>query len=959
MTKDGLVEVNQATGEESRVSQRGQDFQLKQQPQEAHNIADSRVASTHGGRTGRQVSSGGTAQTERQEDFSSHISDSKTIRQVTGSDAQSAEPVVRQSPVDSSFTQRQETTQSRQQGTKYQQKFQTDAQSRIDSPQSADGSATTPYPANALQGDVSAPTTVADSTPLGALPTNPIKRAPDSLSSDTPQADGATPEPSRFTDSRRLKFGEQRDISSKGTKPNQRSTKYTKAFSADKDSPADAAPSRTSPDGKSSAQDAAGKSSRLQFAGDEVAPSKKLEKSRLKAERSSGKLSDAKKRLPTQRRVRATKTTDPTSGKKKRKLTFEKEVKSQRAHVKGALPLRPVKAGANAAIGFGHKKLYQVEQENVGTQAGHKAELMAEGVARKAYRMHKTAPYRRVAKLERQVKKRTIKFQYQKALHDNPKLKSNMVSRLMQKQKIKRQYAKAAREAKRGAKNVKKTGEFTAKVAQAVGGFIRRHPVGVGITLVILLLVFVIMTMFGSCSNMATGVLSSVTASSYVAEDQDIDNAELAYTEWEADLLLEVQNAESTHSGYDEYRYNVGDVSHDPYELMAYLTARYQDFTFAEVQADLRAIFDDQYQLSFVEEIEIRTRMVTKYRSVYDDEGNYEGEEEYEEEEEYEWYVLNVNLSAQSFSDVVIPKLNAEQREHFEVLMQTKGNRQYALNPFDFNWLPYVSDNYGWRVHPISGEKDNHRGIDIAVAQGTEILATHDGVVTLAGNSGGYGLVVVIENDKGLTTKYAHCSTLLVSAGQTVTKGEPIAKVGSTGNSTGPHLHFEVLQDGQYLNPLFFSETGDDGSGRIPPGSPGGIDYPDYPGTPLGDGSYAALIAEAELHLGKKYVFGASGPANFDCSGFVCWVLDKSGVKPMGRTNAQGLFNMSTPVSPENAKPGDLIFFTGTYSTPNACSHVGIYVGNGQMIHCGDPISYASINSKYWQDHFYSFGRIN
>ncbi|MDL2289699.1 NlpC/P60 family protein [Ruminococcaceae bacterium OttesenSCG-928-A16] len=119
------------------------------------------------------------------------------------------------------------------------------------------------------------------------------------------------------------------------------------------------------------------------------------------------------------------------------------------------------------------------------------------------------------------------------------------------------------------------------------------------------------------------------------------------------------------------------------------------------------------------------------------------------------------------------------------------------------------------------------------------------------------------------------------------------------------------------------------------------------------------MIAEAEKHLGKRYVFGASGPANFDCSGFVSWVLDKSGVKPMSRTNAQGIYNMCSPVSPSDAKPGDLIFFTGTYSTPNAVSHIGIYVGNGMMLHCGDPIQYTSINTSYWQDHFYAFARIN
>ena len=270
----------------------------------------------------------------------------------------------------------------------------------------------------------------------------------------------------------------------------------------------------------------------------------------------------------------------------------------------------------------------------------------------------------------------------------------------------------------------------------------------------------------------------------------------------------------------------------------------------------------------------------------------------------------------------------------------------------------YVTSYYGWRVHPISGEKDYHKGIDIGMPSGTEILATHDGKITFAGDSGGYGLVVVLEDNKGLTTKYAHCSQLLVSAGQEVKKGDSVAKVGSTGNSTGPHLHFEVIYNGHYLNPLFFSETGDDGSGRILPGQPGGVEFPAYPGAPMSDGAYAALMAEAQEHLGKPYVFGAKGPNKFDCSGFVCWSFSKSGIRNIG-TNAQGLYNASTPVSRENAQPGDLIFFKGTYSTHNTVTHVGIYIGNGQMIHAGKPIQYASIDTRYWREHFYSFGRIN
>ena len=131
----------------------------------------------------------------------------------------------------------------------------------------------------------------------------------------------------------------------------------------------------------------------------------------------------------------------------------------------------------------------------------------------------------------------------------------------------------------------------------------------------------------------------------------------------------------------------------------------------------------------------------------------------------------------------------------------------------------------------------------------------------------------------------------------------------------------------------------------------------DIPPSALEDETFAALITEAEKYIGYPYVWGGSNPnTSFDCSGFVSWALTQSGVCNTGRLGAQGLYNISTPVSSANARPGDLIFFVGTYDTPGV-SHVGIYVGGGKMLHCGDPIQYADINTSYWQSHFYAFGR--
>ena len=165
------------------------------------------------------------------------------------------------------------------------------------------------------------------------------------------------------------------------------------------------------------------------------------------------------------------------------------------------------------------------------------------------------------------------------------------------------------------------------------------------------------------------------------------------------------------------------------------------------------------------------------------------------------------------------------------------------------------------------------------------------------------------------------------------------------------------MLDGEYLNPLFFVDTGDDGSGAVPGGS-GGVVIPAYPGEPPTDETFARILEEAEKYLGYPYVWGGSSPeTSFDCSGFVSWVINHSGWN-VGRLGAQALYNMCTPVSRADARPGDLIFFTRTYSAPLPVTHVGIYVGNDQMIHCGDPIRYSSINTSYWIDHFYAFGRL-
>lgn len=865
MTRDGLVERGAASGEETRISSRDQDFELRR----ARDGPDSvQYGTDRGNSTGLHAHrSQGTF----------------TGRQTEAADGyvQAAEPV-------------------------------------------ADGNTFEPEENRQAEADGHVPD----------HPAAPIQEAAPSGASGPYIQDGRQHFHSRLPAFR----GSPQPESETQHRPGQHGTRYQQRFTQE----AEGTPRRPS---------------KLEFTADELPPEPpghKLTQARKKAERAEQKLEAVQSRLPSYRKLRMETQSDPATGKVVKRLKFEKEAKPQAAHVKGPVPFRPVKAGAGLAVGYAHRKLYQAEDENVGLKAAHRTEIAAEGAARSAYHAHKTAPYRRASRMQKKVSHTSAKAAYQQALHDHPELKKKALARLWQKQKLKRQYAKAAREAKRTGQAAKKTAVTTEKIAEKVVLFVKRHPVVFGIIALLLLLVFLISSVFTSCSNMGMSTMGGVLASSYLAEDADIDQAELAYTEWETDLQMEIDRAEADHPGYDEYRYQVGDIGHNPYELMGYLTAAYQNFTYSQIQGILRELFEEQYTLAFVEETEIRYRTETEVDPVTG--------EETQVEVPYEWHILNINLTARSFSELIVARMDAQQRELCEIMLQTKGNRQYVANVFgESNWLPYVTSYYGYRVHPISGEKNYHKGVDIGLPQGTEILAGHDGVVAQMGDAGGYGLVVVLEGEAyeghTLTTKYAHCSQLLVSAGQEVKKGDVIAKVGNTGDSTGPHLHLEVLLDGRYLNPLYFADTGDDGSAGLP-GTPGGVAIPAYPGEPMDDPTYGALMEEAQKHLGKPYVFGAKGPNSFDCSGFVCWSLSKSGIKDIA-TNAQGLFNASTPVSRENARPGDLIFFHSTYSTANTVTHVGIYIGNGQMIHAGSPIQYASIDTSYWTQHFYAFGRIH
>ena len=672
--------------------------------------------------------------------------------------------------------------------------------------------------------------------------------------------------------------------------------------------------------------------------------SRNYQKAVRQVERAERKVEQARDHLPTKRRLSFQPEVDGETGRTRRRLHFEQEVLPE--YRKPSLPARAGGMAKTAAVMKLHGKIHESERDNVAVEATHKSELFMEQGVGRALRWQRnrrrSKPYRVLRQAEQRAAKENVKLAWQTALRDNPELRrKNALAKWIQKQKIKRKYAQAAHEAKQTAHFTQNVVHATGQIVRAVQQYIAARK---SLLLVVAMLAMVVVFFASgmtSCTAMLSGFQSSYISASYMANEQDICNSDLYYTEMETDLQMDIDQTEENYPGYDEYRYNIGEISHNPYELMGYLSTVFNAFTFEQVQAELARLFGEQYSLT--REVIVETR--------YDSDGD-----------PYDWYVLQTTLTVTPLSTIISGTLSpGEQTDRYNVYQQTLGNRQAYGNPFDFPWLGYVSSSYGYRVHPISGEKNLHRGVDIAVAQGTPIRAIHDGRVVSAGDAGSYGLCVVIEDEKGYQSRYAHCSSLSVSAGQEVKRGDVIAAVGSTGNSTGPHLHLEIMLNGEYLNPYYFVDTGYDGStaGAIP-GTPGGVEIPAYPGEPVTDETYAAMLEEAQKYLGYPYVWGGSSPStSFDCSGFVSWVINHSGWN-VGRLGAQGLYNICTPVSMANAQPGDLIFFWHTYDAPNpnGVTHVGIYVGNGQMIHCGNPISYANINSNYWQQHYYGMGRL-
>jgi len=566
---------------------------------------------------------------------------------------------------------------------------------------------------------------------------------------------------------------------------------------------------------------------------------RKIQRLESKSEKLHERLDNAREKLPTRKVVKKERVFDDKTGKGKTRLYFEDELKIPKQQSKLAFEAeKQVKKVGNTFGSVVHGKIHEVERDNSGVEAAHKTEIVAEAAVNRAIRHQEhnaNKPYEKISKLEHKVDVADTKLHVNRTIQENPELqKKSGLNKQYQKRKIKKQYAAAKKAGSQTAGNAassgaKKTGE---KAADKVKEFVSKNKkvflwLGVGVLVIVL-----ISAGISACAAMLSQTGGAVIASSYLSEDEAMLGAEAAYSALEENLRNELANFDSLHPGYDEYRYELDEIEHDPYVLVSILSAFYEgEFTLDEIQGMLCVLFEKQYILTLTEEIEVRYRTETRTDSytVTDPETGETSTETYTYEVQvpYNYYILNVDLENFNLSHVPVYIMSEDQLSMYATYMSGLGNRE--------------------DLFPSSSYVD----------------------------------------------KYI----------------------------TNPPQLYEV------------------------------------PAAYLDDATFSALLTEAEKYLYYPYVWGGSSPAtSFDCSGFVSYVLTNSGLVNTGRLGAQGLYNVCTPVSRANAKPGDLIFFVGTYDTPGV-SHVGIYVGDGVMLHCGDPIHYTSIDTSYWQQHFYAFGR--
>ena len=411
------------------------------------------------------------------------------------------------------------------------------------------------------------------------------------------------------------------------------------------------------------------KTSRLQFTAEELS-NPELKAYIRKSQKAADNLDAARAALPKEKVIVKERVFEEATGKGKTRLHFEEREKPM---PNGKHHKNPFSRPAQEAGIFVHNKIHEVEKDNSGVEGAHKTEEVTERGAkygarkiREGYHRHKMKPYRAAAKAEKAAFKANVEFQYQKLLQENPQLAaSNPLSRYWQKQQIKKQYAKAVRTS--GVKSAKTVADHTQKAAKKTAEFVTRHRKGVVLLIAALLLFIMTAAGVSSCSSLFSGLINGVLGTSYTSEDSDLVAVENNYAAMENELQQRIDNIERDYPGYDEYRYDLDNIGHNPHALASYLTALLQSYTPQSAQAELERIFDMQYTLTLTEEVEIRYRTETSTDP--------ETGETTTEEVPYEYYILHVSLTNRDITTIALEVLTAEQLQMFRVYLETSGNK--------------------------------------------------------------------------------------------------------------------------------------------------------------------------------------------------------------------------------------------------------------------------------------------
>lgn len=558
---------------------------------------------------------------------------------------------------------------------------------------------------------------------------------------------------------------------------------------------------------------------------DEERTASELQKSISKVKRAADKRGKAEAKILVKK----------SSSVKKRWTRLQAKRKSGKPPVQARHPL------ADPLLGELHRQVKKHEDENVSVQAAHEAEKSGETVLRFGEQVHHAAklrPYREKAKAEQRLDKANLRFL--QAQQEQSGLSGNPLVRLQQRRAIRREYAAAKASgfsAYRTADGAYRAVHTGARAPRRGTAFVRKGKHSLVLVGLFAMIVFVLHSV-SSCMPLAQTVVNSFIIGTYPAAEEDVLAAERAYRAMELNLQDELDHYDTMHPGYDEYEYDLQDIWHDPYALIAIISAYHggEEWTIDSAYGTLEKYFKLQYILTetVARETRYRTETQTGYKKVEDpDTGEITWVPyEYEVEVPYSYAICTVKLVNKNLSHLPVYSMSRTNMGLYALYMSTLGNM-----PDLFRGNPYASEL-----------KDP--------------------------------------------------------------------------------LPYDIPEE--YL---------------------------------IADEKFARLIEEAEQYIGYPYVWGGSSPdTSFDCSGFISYVFTNSGVYDTGRLGATGLHGICRQITPEEARPGDLIFFEGTLGEGvdgnDGITHVGLYVGDGMMLHCGNPISYADLSRSYWQQHFYGYGRI-